>query len=240
MAKIGQASIDERGRTSGGKAGNQSGRELNIRDWYRGGWTHVIRARDPAAREKIAAACEAAVANRSIGYDQGQRTTLYDEAKKAGWDVSKISTPCETDCSALVAVCVNAAGIPADKSGYPRRMPQGYLATGAFDVLTGAKYTKESGQLLRGDILVKKGHAAIVVEADARQARPAYAVGGAYTTQVNLNVREKAAASSKKLMMLARGAKVRCLALSDNGGDAWMRTDYGWLAAYYKGKAYVK
>ena len=32
--KIGHASIDERGKISGGKAGDQTGKEVCIRDWY--------------------------------------------------------------------------------------------------------------------------------------------------------------------------------------------------------------
>ena len=40
---IGQASIDERDKISGGSAGNQSGWELNIRSWYANGWTLVLR-----------------------------------------------------------------------------------------------------------------------------------------------------------------------------------------------------
>lgn len=164
MVRIAQASIDERGRASGGQAGNQSGRELNISNWH-SGFTAVYRAKVPAVGERIAAAMEAAVANRNIGYDQMERLTLAKEAQKAGWNLSKITTPCETDCSALVAVCVNAAGIPVATTMYTGNQERLLLATGQFTKLTGSGYTTSSEKLRRGDILWKSGHTAVVVSA---------------------------------------------------------------------------
>lgn len=69
---------------------------------------------------------------------------------------------------------------------------------------------------------------------------PKYVIGGTYATQVNLNVREKATTGSKILKTLPKGSKVECLGGGVIGGDTWMRTKDGWIAAHYKGKAYVK
>ena len=77
MIKIGQASRDERGRYSGGLAGDQDGREVAIREWYNRPWNKVLRCKDVAKAEKIAVAMEKACKNNCIGYDQSQRTTLY-------------------------------------------------------------------------------------------------------------------------------------------------------------------
>ena len=54
---IGGASIDERGKASGGQAGNQSGRELRKQPYYDHDkrW-YVFRARNPGVREDIAVA----------------------------------------------------------------------------------------------------------------------------------------------------------------------------------------
>ena len=60
MVKIGQASRDERGRYSGGTAGDQDGKEVAIRGWYNRPWNKLLRAKKAAAREKIAKAMEAA------------------------------------------------------------------------------------------------------------------------------------------------------------------------------------
>ena len=59
--KVGSARIDENGRAHGGKAGDQTGKELSVQSWYRHskGW-RVLRCTDSAKAEKIAAAMEAA------------------------------------------------------------------------------------------------------------------------------------------------------------------------------------
>ena len=169
MAKvtIGSASIDENGRGHGGKAGNQTGRELKQQAWYAHskGW-RVFRAKDGAAAERIAACMAAAVANPHIGYDQYQRNTLYREAAKVGFDVSKVTADCETDCSALVRVCCAYAGILGLPEGFrTTNEPKNLLATGAFTELVGGRYTKQSTYLKRGDILCTctQGHTVVVL-----------------------------------------------------------------------------
>ena len=170
--KIGHASIDENKRVHGGVAGDQNRKEVYTRLWYNKPWTSVIRAKDSAAAEKIAKAMEQACANDKIGYDQYQRTTLYTQAKACNWDLSKITTACECDCSSLVAVCVNAAGIPVSKDIYTGNQKAALEATGKFDVYTASKYTGSPNYLKRGDILLGDGHTVIVLENGAN-AQPA-------------------------------------------------------------------
>lgn len=164
---IGHASIDENGKARGGKAGDQTGREVYIRPWYNHGWNKVIRPKDEKEAAKIAKAMKAACKNNNIGYDQNQRTTLYELAKKKNWDIAAVDQKCETDCSALVAVCVNAAGIPVSGAIYTGNEAAALEKTKHFKVLTEAKYTKSAQLLKRGDILLKEGsHTAIVVSVD--------------------------------------------------------------------------
>ena len=160
------ASIDENGKAHGGKAGNQTGRELRKQKWYEHGkgW-RVFRAKNPGVAAKIAQCAKAAVANRHIGYDQYQRNTLYNEAVKYGFDVSKVTKDVETDCSALVRVCCAFAGV----TGLPAEFrttnePALLLKTGAFTELVGDQYTKQSACLRAGDILCTKtqGHTVVV------------------------------------------------------------------------------
>lgn len=161
--KIGHAPKDEKGKFTGGGAGDQTGKEVCTRNWYNKPWTVVFRPKDASVAEQIAKAMEQACANDKIGYDQGQRTTLYTKAKEAAWDLSKITEKCECDCSALVAVCVNAAGIAVSKDMYTGNQKRVLSATGAFEVLTYGKYTDSSNNLKRGDILLGVGHTAIVL-----------------------------------------------------------------------------
>ena len=166
--RVGSARIDERGKAYGGKAGDQTGRELSTQKWYlhKKGW-RVFRAVKREQALKIAADMEAACKNSHIGYDQWQRNTLYKAAEPMGFDCGKVRTDCETDCSALVRVCCAYAGImglPGDfRTG---NMPKNLLATGMFVELRGAKYTDQSAYLGKGDILVTKTHGHTVVVLD--------------------------------------------------------------------------
>lgn len=179
--RIGHASIDERGNASGGAAGDQTGKELCIRNWYSKGWVVLLRAKDPVIRKKIAESCVAACKNENLGYDQGGRNTGLQEAKKVGWDFSKITTKAEFDCSSLVSACVQAAGVDVwDGGNAPttRTLEKTLTATGAFEALRAAKYLSGTDYLLEGDILLKPGfHVVIVLDngANATAAVAAYA-----------------------------------------------------------------
>ena len=167
--KLGSSSKDERGEYRGGQAGDQTNKEVWILNWYDGGWTHVIRPKTPVLAEKIANACEKACNNNNIGYDQYERNTLYREALKVGMDFSKITTPCECDCSSLVSTCCIAAGLSTNifYAGNNMRttwnLVQACESTGQFNILTSTAYTKSKDYLKRGDILLSNGHTVIVL-----------------------------------------------------------------------------
>lgn len=167
--KIGHASIDENGKAKGGSAGDQTGKEVCIRTWYSKPWHFILRCKDSKKAEKMALTCEQGCANKNIGYDQNQRNTLNTQAKKVNYNLSKITTPCETDCSAFMTVCAQAAGInvPYNGTNAPTTstMKNAFVKTGLFDVLTDSKYLTSDKYLKRGDILVKAGsHTAMALE----------------------------------------------------------------------------
>ena len=225
--KIGHASIDENGHARGGAAGDQTGREVCTRDWYNKPWIAVIRPNDAKVAEKIAKAMEQACANNNIGYDQNQRTTLYTQAKAKNWDLSKITTKCETDCSALVAVCVNAAGVAVSKDIYTGNEKQALLNTGKFKALTDKKYISSGEYLKRGDIMLGSGHTAIVLTNGSKIAGGATAapketktetaksfdksLAGTYTiTADTLNIRSGAGKEKTDIGDLKKGTKAVC------------------------------
>ncbi len=162
---VGSARIDEDGNAHGGAAGDQTGKELSTQAWYKHskGW-RVLRAKDAQVAEKIAVCMERACANSNIGYDQYQRDTLYKVALKVGFDCGKVQEKCETDCSALVRVCMAYAGVTVQNF---RTTDQAkiMLASGAFDEMTGAEYTDNERLLRRGDVLVTRtqGHTVVVL-----------------------------------------------------------------------------
>ena len=178
--KVGSARIDEHGKARGGQAGDQTGKEVSTQNWYlhSKGW-RVYRAKNPSVAEKIARCMEMACKNSKIGYDQDSRNTLYKEAEPFGFDVSKVTKPCETDCSALVRVCIAFAGITSLPSGFRTgNMPSNLAKTGAFTELTGSKYQSQSTYLGRGDILVTKssGHTVVVLTNGSKYEGPVYPV----------------------------------------------------------------
>ena len=164
--RIGHASADERGKASGGAAGDQTGKELCIRSWYRGGWKVLLRPKDAAVAGKIAQACADACANIHLGYDQSGRNTGLQAAEKAGWDLGSIDTAAEFDCSSLVTACVQAAGIGIWSGGNApttRTLEWILQGTGAFLVLTDSKYLTGTGYLRAGDILLNPGSHVVTV-----------------------------------------------------------------------------
>lgn len=160
--KIGSARSSYGNTTPGDQNG---GKEVSTQDWYKHskGWV-VIRAKDPAVREKLAVAMEKACDNNDIGYSQPTRLTLYNNIKDKGFDPSKTTKAVNTDCSALVRVCCKYAGINVDNFITSNETSM-LMATGKFEKLTATKYTNQSDYLCRGDILntKTKGHTVIVL-----------------------------------------------------------------------------
>lgn len=171
------ASIDENGRASGGKAGDQTGKEVRKTPWYKyggGAWSYVLRMEDPKQAEVVASSAEQIAAQDRVGYDQGERNSLFNYLRK-GYTIKNIPA-CELDCTALGAVCVYLAG------GDPAVLYSGgnLPYSGNFDTkvmkaikcqkLTASKYLTSSDYLKRGDILIKAGHHCEVVVSNGSKA----------------------------------------------------------------------
>lgn len=169
--KIGHASLSEKGTISG-VAGDQTGKEVCTRKWYKHskGWV-TLRCKVGGMAEYIAEAMEKACANDDIGYDQYQNGTLWENIKTKGYDPAKTTKKVETDCARLVRVCVQYA---VEKMGLDLVVPDFYtgseastlVKTGLFEKLTDSKYNTQDKYLRRGDIQVTKmkGHTWIILE----------------------------------------------------------------------------
>lgn len=162
---LGYASQDEYGNDRGGEAGDQTGKEVKVSEWYNHPWTKVYRCTDPVAAEKIAVAMEQACANDNIGYDQGNRLSCWTQAQMNNWDLSKITTKCECDCTSLMAVCLWAAGFEVNKS---MTDPEVVLPTNKFVLLTDRKYLQNGDYLKRGDLMDSRNHVAICLTNGAK------------------------------------------------------------------------
>ena len=152
---------DENNRYRGGKAGDQTGTEWRVINWYNRPWNCVLRHPDAKVRKMIASMAKAAAVNNKIGYDQSERYTFWEHLKASNYDPAQITIACEADCSSGVAAIVKGAGYRLGNEKmknvsiylYTGNMRAGLKAAG-FEVLTDSKYLTSDAYLLEGDILL--------------------------------------------------------------------------------------
>lgn len=240
--KLGSSSKDEKGQYRGGQAGDQTGAEVYIQNWYDGSWHSVIRPKSAALAEKIASACEKACNNNNIGYDQYERNSLYREALKVNLDLSKITTPCECDCSSLVSTCCIAAGLSESIFFAGNNMRTTYNLidacnkTGHFDVLTSSNYTRSKDYLKRGDILLSTGHTVIVLSNGdkAGQMVVTQTVTETYKVKITaskLNVRSSPNVNSAIVTQVKAGEVYTII--EEREGWGRLKSGAGWIALEY-------
>lgn len=241
--RVGSARIDENGHATGGKAGDQTGKEVSTQNWYlhAKGW-RVFRAKDNKCAEKIAQDMQWACDNKHIGYDQNQRGTLYTVSKPYGFNCRDVTTNCETDCSALVRVCCAYAGIMLPNFTTPSE-PSVLLNSGAFVELKGSKYTESSNYLRRGDILVTKtqGHTVVVLtsgkyadtpipEPEISEYKSVKVTGGTVNIRTAPNVE-----TGKIIGVVKKGDTLKFQGEQSSGG--WYLVEYknknGWISGRY-------
>ena len=166
--KIGSARSDERGKYSGGKAGDQKQTDLydekgevSIQDFYihKKGWI-ILRAKKTEHAEKLGERMTIACMNKNIGYSQSDRYGII----KLGIE-TKI--PCNTDCSSLVRRCVKEATGTDPGDFNTASEVSALMKTGLFEQ---SEY-KPGDKIYMGDILVTKtkGHTVICTEGEARK-----------------------------------------------------------------------
>ena len=165
--KIGHASIDEKGKISGGKIGDQTGKEIFIRNWYSKPWNVYLECTDKKLADKAAKYMEQICKDDNYGYDQGQRLTGYNSivANKGKVKGGKG----EFDCSSLVASCYKLAGLNISPALTTRNMRSALLATGKFKAYTGAKYLKSNTYAKRGGIYLKEGSHVVMALEDSKK-----------------------------------------------------------------------
>lgn len=175
--KIGSARSDERGKITGGKAGDQkSGKEVSTQSWYKHskGWrvfVCLIPEMVPLMIEGMTDAC----ANNRIGYDQYQRTTLTKLLPGARFLFRLVDKDCETDCSKLIIDIINAALERLGRkerldNGNTSTLPNQLLKSGLFEERKGSKYTDDDDFLPAGAILCTKtkGHVVMCITSGSK------------------------------------------------------------------------
>ena len=243
---------DERGRYSGGAAGDQTGTEWAIIKWYDRPWKCVLRHPDAKVRSMVAQMARAAAGNDKVGYDQSQRYTFWEHLKASNYDPAKITAKCEADCSSGVAAIVKAVGYQLGIQKlkdvsiycYTGNLRAALKAAG-FEVLTASKYLESDAYLLEGDVLLNDGaHTAInVTDGSKATASTAIAQNGAgadvkvdaaqrfnkglagtyKVTASALNLRAGAGTGKAVLTEMPKGSKVKCYGYyTDVYGTKWL------------------
>lgn len=187
MVKISNCGHDEHGRYAGGKAGDQTGTEYQIMNWYSRPWLCVLRFNDAKIATMIADMATKAAQNNLIGYDQGtsgnsnDRYSFWRHLKASNYDPAQITIACESDCSASTAAIVKGAGYRLNNAKLKavsiylttRNMRQALKNAGA-KVLTDKKYLTSGDYLKAGDILLNDSHhVAIAVTSGSKSSNTA-------------------------------------------------------------------
>lgn len=180
---------DENNRYTGGAAGDQTGGEWALINWYNRPWNCVLRHPDAKVRAEIAKLAKAAAQNNLVGYDQGQRYTFWEHLKASNYDPAQITVKCEADCSSGVAAIVKAVGY---RLGIQKLKDVSiYIYTGnekaalkaaGFEVLTASKYLTGPDYLLAGDILLNESAHTATNITDGSKASSGSTGGGSTST----------------------------------------------------------
>lgn len=230
---IGSARLDERGKISGGTAGDQkqgpspdNRGEVSMQAFYihSKGWL-VLRPKSASHAIAIAANMKAACNNPHIGYDQGGRYGVIKYGVNARTDT-------EADCSSLVRECIKEA---------TGKDP------GDFTTATEASMLEKSGlfedrrtyvgsmTLYTGDVLVTKtkGHTVIVTDGAPRTVKPSSLnkteMWKGKVTASELNVRSWAGTENSlcSFSPLKNGAEVSvCDTIPARDGTEWHYIKY--------------
>lgn len=187
MYYIVHSSIDENHHARGGKAGDQTSREVCTRSWYSKPWGMVLRYRDAAVAKKARDIAIKLANSNLVGYDQNERNSLYKQLERNGWDVDKyirsgVKTEC--DCSSFVYACYCC--VIAELRGLANApttvTSKNFYKVHGFDVMLSSEYTTSASRLLPGDLLNKSGsHIVMFAGTNVRVSSNASASSGSTT-----------------------------------------------------------
>lgn len=167
---IGEAVCNENGKATGGKAGDQTGRELRftrLADNFK--FTYIYRFNDERAADLCVRKMVKLINSRCCGYSQmlNHRTSLADNLMKYNWNVGRMiksGVKVEADCSSLVACMVKALQAKfgryynISKNAYSGDLGDLLMQTGKFMRIDVEGVKTGRMRLKKGDILIRPYH----------------------------------------------------------------------------------
>lgn len=162
--RIAHASISEHGTVNGSK-GDQTGREVCIRNWWNFGYSYVLRVKNDQIRAKMIQNAIDGANNNNIGYSQADRNSLHTLLRANGYNFKTVGR-CNTDCSAFItAICIGAGLTSLEYSGNApttSTLKSALLNTGMFEIFTKSDLLNTDKNLLQGDILLAPGNHVVI------------------------------------------------------------------------------
>ena len=225
--KLVHASINEKGTTTGGKPGDQTGREICIRSYYNKPWKYVYRYTG-----EVSNAGTVSVRNY---LQKGESGDAVKEMQK------------------MLIGCGYSCGKSGVDGSFGEDTEKALFAFQEFYALeVDGKYGPASKAKLTSVYNSKQSASAPEVAKS-----PQYAVGKAYTLQVELKVRTGPGtnyAAKKHSQLTADGQKhdkdndgcldastvITCKEVDVVGNDVWIKAPSGWMAGYYNGQVFIK
>lgn len=241
---VGSARHNEYGGTEGGQAGDQTGHECEMQEFYvhELGWD-LLRPIDKHKATLIADNMVAICNNDNIGYDWNRKPSLWAASEKYEYDAAKVTEKCNTNCAGAVRNCVAYAGI-SKADFYTGNEVSVLMKTGAFELVTDSTKTSDPAFMQVGDILVSKaqGHTVVVVGIEEGEitvnewevfCNTEYVTEFIVTAQMNLRV--FGGTNMKILATIKKGETVKCdgiYALEVAKNKKWFHLNYNGISGF--------
>lgn len=214
MIRICHAVCDENGNAYGGKAGDQTGKEIRVQKWYDRPWDAVIVPKDPVMADAAAEFCERIAESPLYGYNQKARTAGYKAIIKSGYDVEH-SDGGDFDCSSLVSACYIFAG---SKVGicYTGSLERVFRQSGEFDIYHDSEHLHNPDLGTRGTLYLSTGHHVCMQLDDGSAEQTAF-------VKVKGSVRVRETPVSGKTIGIARNELLRLIRVDASG---WYEVEF--------------
>jgi hypothetical protein len=250
--RFGHAVMAEDGTVgkTGALIGDQTGKEIAFRDWYKSGdgWQYLLVPKDDMLGDRAATYMEQIVPDPAFGYSQHaeQRWSGYKAIVANGGKVKGAKG--DFDCATLCLACYILAGLDHAASGYTGSMYSSLKATGAFDIYTDDAYLSSGDYAKRGALYLRKGHVAMALNDGPKMGQSAHATPQAPVANVyageaddvdppyvlvlgNVRVRSGPSTAYPRLFTASKGTKLPYAETDD---------DTGWYGVQtYKGAGFI-
>ena len=206
MPKIVEAYSDENGKARGGKLGDQTGKEIRVREFYirDGGFSVYLECTDPLLAEAAVFNARLIAEDSSFGYNQDDRWSGYKEIISGG-SIDEAETG-DFDCASLCVAAYILAGLDMKPEGYTGNLERLFLETGKFKSYDDAAHLNSSNLATVGGMYLEpKKHVMMMLE-NGSGAQPQEQPSGGKRVYAKGSVRvRKSPIDGKSLVTLRKG-----------------------------------